>query len=180
MGNFSFLNDKTEYHSFAKACIDAEKICENSPDACVSSTRSALECAIKWVYANDGGLTYSKSAGESSRLFALMENPSFKRVVPKKLLNKIHTIRTMGNSVVHKNISVSRAEAIQCLAYLFDFVQWIDKRYGRNYIQRDFDIDDVPEPPSGIKKVAQVGLGVAAGIVIATLGGSIIRDKRFF
>ena len=179
MGNFAFLKSKTEYSGFAGACITAENNCKNSPESCVSSTRSALESAVKWVYANDSGLSYPKSKAVGKDLFARMDNPSFSRIVPKKLLSKIHIIRRMGNDVLHKNRSVSRDEAIKCLMYLFDFIQWIDKRYGRDYIQRDFDMDDVPNSPSMLQQAGKYAAAIAVGIGIATLGKKLTDDRMF-
>ena len=51
MNNFSFLADNTEYRSFSKDCIDAEHAFRNSYDSCVKLVRTALDAAIKWLYA---------------------------------------------------------------------------------------------------------------------------------
>ena len=46
MNNFAFLNDKPEYRSFSKDCVDAEKAFQNSYDSCVKLVRTALDAVI--------------------------------------------------------------------------------------------------------------------------------------
>ncbi|MBQ6006419.1 MAG: DUF4145 domain-containing protein, partial [Selenomonadaceae bacterium] len=85
MNNFSFLNDKPEYRNFSKDCIDAEKAFRNSYDSCVKLVRTAVDAAIKWVYAAE-----NKSA--SDNLFELISNAG----LDKNLADKLHYCRTAG------------------------------------------------------------------------------------
>lgn len=177
MGNFSFLAKMPEYQSFAKACIDAENIYKDSPKSCISGTRAAMECAIKWIYQKDRNLTYTKSQAPSTNLFARMNSPSFQKIVSKRLLKKLHDIRILANEVLHVNRTVSNEEAMMCLEYLFEFIQWLDRRYGSNYIQRQFSRSDVPTNPSMLQKTLKNAGLVAAGVV-ATVGGIIFLNNK--
>ena len=118
MSNFSFLNDKPEYKNFSKDCIDAEKAFQNSYDSCVKLVRTAVDAAIKWVYATD-----KKFPAVSDDLFALIANPTFERAVGKNLADKLHYCRKAGNEAIHNEKKFSANEAIACLQNLFDFVQ---------------------------------------------------------
>ena len=128
MNNFSFLNDKPEYRNFSKDCIDAEKAFRNSYDSCVTLVRTAVDAAIKWVYAAE-----NKSA--SDNLFELISNAG----LDKNLADKLHYCRTAGNAAIHNQKEFSADEAQACLKNLFDFVQWIDGRYGKNFMPRTFN-----------------------------------------
>ncbi|MBQ7454518.1 MAG: dihydroorotate dehydrogenase [Selenomonadaceae bacterium] len=133
MNNFSFLNDKPEYRNFSKDCVDAEAAFKNSYDSCVKLVRVAVDAAIKWVYATD-----KKISGASDNLYDLIVNPTFERAIGKNLADKLHYCRKAGNEAIHNEKEFSADEAAQCLKNLFDFVQWIDSRYGKNFTPRKF------------------------------------------
>ncbi|MBQ6298588.1 MAG: dihydroorotate dehydrogenase [Selenomonadaceae bacterium] len=128
MNNFSFLNDKPEYRSFSKDCIDAEKAFQSSYDSCVKLVRTALDAAIKWLYAAENKIP-------SDNLFDMIENAG----LDKNLADKLHYCRKAGNAAIHNEQEFSADEAKQCLKNLFDLVQWIDARYGKNFAPRRFN-----------------------------------------
>ena len=133
MSNFSFLNDKPEYRNFSKDCIDAEEAFQNSFDSCVGLVRKAIEAAVKWTYATD-----KKFSSASDNLFDLLSNQTFEREVGKNLADKLHYCGKAGNAAIHNEKEFSADEAQQCLKNLFDFVQWLDNRYGKNFTPRTF------------------------------------------
>ena len=133
MNNFSFLNDKPEYRNFSKDCVDAEAAFKNSYDSCVKLVRTALDAAIKWVYVTD-----KKFSPASDNLYDLISNQTFERAVGKNLADKLHYCRKAGNAAIHNEKEFSADEAQQCLKNLFDFVQWLDNRYGKNFMPRTF------------------------------------------
>ena len=133
MNNFSFLNDKPEYRNFSKDCIDAEAAFKNSYDSCVKLVWTALDAAIKWVYVKD-----KKFSSASDNLYDLISNQTFEREVGKNLADKLHYCRKAGNAAIHNEKEFSADEAQQCLKNLFDFVQWLDNRYGKNFTPRTF------------------------------------------
>ena len=117
MNNFSFLNDKPQYRSFSKDCIDAEAAFKNSYDSCVKLVRSAVDAAIKYFYAKNGRKV-------SDNLFDMIENAG----LSKNLADKLHYCRKAGNEAIHNEKEFSADEALQCLKNLFDFVNYIDNR----------------------------------------------------
>ena len=134
MNNFEFLSDKPEYRLFSKDCVDAEKAFHNSFDSCVKLVRTALDAAIKWAYSKD-----KKFSPASDNLFDLISNPVFERAIGKNLSDKLHYCRKAGNEAIHNEKEFSAQEAQQCLRNLFDFVQWLDNRYGKNFVPRTFN-----------------------------------------
>ena len=166
MANFTFLKDDPQYGSFAGACIDAEAGLDKSPNACIKLVRTALEASIKWVYKKDR--KFNKP--DEVNLFTLMNEPSFQNSVGKNLIEKLHTCRKMGNLAIHNEKTFNVKEAEQCLSNLFDFVQWIDKTYGKNYRKRTFDSGEIPAEDSTLVKIlkgaALVGAGALAAIFI--------------
>ena len=133
MNNFSYLVDKPEYRAFSKDCVDAEAAFKNSYDSCVKLVRTALDAAIKWVYTAD-----KKISSPSDNLYDLISNQTFQRAIGKNLAEKLHYCRKAGNEAIHNEKEFSVDEAQACLKNLFDFVQWIDSRYGKNFMPRTF------------------------------------------
>ena len=169
MANFSFLADKTEYRSFSKDCIDAEESFQNSFDSCVGLVRKALEAAIKWVYSKDKNFTRTD---KKLNLFEMISNPTFEQAVGKNLADKLHYCRKLGNDAMHPEYSekknFSAEEAIQCLKNLFDFVQWIDGHYGKNFQLRTFDAGEIPVKDPTWKKVLK-GVGMVGAGALGTV-----------
>ena len=174
MANFSFLADKAEFHAFAKDCIDAEEALQNSFDSCVKLVRTAVDAAVKWVYAHDKNF-YAKN----NNLFDLLSEANFERAVGKNLLGKLHYCRKAGNAAIHNERQFAAEDAVRCLQYLFDFVQWIDRRYGQSFKARTFDASDIPAKESTLKKVLKgagfMALGAVGVIAAALLSGD---DKK--
>jgi len=176
MANFTFLEGKSEFSSFANACIHAEEIYKDSPNSSVTTSRQALENIVEYIYANNGNLRNVNISGQ--KLFDLMEYPAFKNMIPHKLFNKMHTIRQLANDILHNNRQISEKQAVLCLRALFEIVQWVDKKYGRDYFPRQFDEDDVPENDSLLKKAGKYAAAAAVGGVILTGLKSVFLDDR--
>mgnify|MGYP002624327993 FL=1 len=140
--NFSFLKDKPEFKIFASDCIEAEIVFERSPNSCVKLVRTAMEACVKWLYDNDK--KFFTNTNNEDKLFVLMSSSSFAVAVGKNLLKKIHHCRISGNKAIHNEKDFSFEEGIRCLSNLFDFVQWIDKNYGKNYQPRTFEVEKIP------------------------------------
>lgn len=141
MNNFSYLAAKPEYRSFSKDCIDAEAAFRNSYDSCVKLVRTALDAAIKWVYA-------AENKTPPDNLFDMIERLH----LDKNLADELHYCRKVGNAAIHNEQEFSSEEARQCLKNLFDFVQWLDNRYGKNFSPRTFnDVNSLQTELFGLK-----------------------------
>ena len=122
MNNFEFLTARKEYRTFSKDCIDAEAAFQNSYDSCVKLVRTAVDAAVKWIYAAENKIP-------PDNLSDMIAGAGF----DKNLADKIHYCRKLGNAAIHNEQEFSADDAAQCLKNLFDLVQWIDKRYGKNF-----------------------------------------------
>ena len=60
------------------------------------------------------------------------------------LWKRLQYIVRNGNESVHTEKSLDREDAVLSLNILFDFVEWIDYCYGRDYIERNFDETKIP------------------------------------
>jgi type I restriction enzyme R subunit len=66
----------------------------------------------------------------------------------------------LGNLAVHTKRTIRRTDALSSLMSLFEFVEWIDYSYGKNYVRRQFEESRIPtEIPSGLdeKKIRNHG-----------------------
>lgn len=140
--NFSFLKDKPEFKIFAGDCIEAEIVFEKSPNSCVKLVRTAMEACIKWLYDKDE--KFVTTANNADNLFAMISDNSFANAVGKDLIEKIHHCRIAGNKAIHNEKDFNYEDGVKCLSCLFDFVQWIDKNYGKNYTPRTFEVEKIP------------------------------------
>lgn len=143
MANFSFLLNQYAYRSFAPACIEAEKIFKTSPVMCAIGCRKALELAIKWVYAADKSLTLPYK----DNLTSLIYEDCFRQAVDEMTWKKLIYVVKLGNIGVHTNKTINNGEAYQSLTTLFEFVQWLDYSYGREYRHRTFNATEIPDLP---------------------------------
>lgn len=138
--NFAFLAARKEYSLFAPACMEAERVLATSPAMCAVGCRKALELAVKWVYSADNTITMPYK----NNLQSLIHEPSFKFAVDSKTWGKLPYIIKLGNLAVHTGKTVTRSDAVLSLSSLFEFVEWIDYCYGRDYEERTFSEKLIP------------------------------------
>lgn len=150
--NFSFLEEKKEYELFSGACIDAERILESSPVMSAVASRKALELCVKWVYSIDSAL---KPVEYREGLQSLLHNNGFPSLLDYTLWKRLQYIVRNGNESVHTSKNLGRDDAILSLNILFDFVQWIDYCYGKDYIERKFDESKIPNASKDVVSIQE-------------------------
>lgn len=141
MANFEFLKGQKEYVLFADAAIEAEKVYATSPAMAAVGSRKALELAVKWVYSADT----SMKMPYKDNLQSLIHEPSFRFAVNYNTWGKLPFIVKLGNLAVHTERSVSASDALMSLRGLFEFVEWVDYCYGKQYEERQFSEDEIPK-----------------------------------
>ena len=141
MANFEFLKEQKEYMLFAEAAIEAEKVYATSPAMSAVGSRKALELAVKWVYSAD--TTMQKPYKDN--LQSLIHEPSFRFSVDYNTWGKLPFIVKLGNLAVHTERSVSASDALMSLRSLFEFIEWVDYCYGKQYEERHFSEADIPK-----------------------------------
>ena len=149
MSNFDFILKNEIFKTFAEASVEAEKSIAVANVSCTILCRRALELAVKWIYANDRELMLPYQNNLSSLVYDI----NFKSMINEKVFNGMTYIIKLGNFSVHSNKKVIRKEAVLCLKYLFDFMDWIAYYYDSNYIETKFDEGKLPgESSANLKK----------------------------
>jgi putative type I restriction-modification system, R subunit len=149
MSNFDFILKNEIFKTFAEAAEEAEKSIAVANVSCTILCRRALELAVKWIYANDRELVLPYQNNLSSLVYDI----NFKSMINEKVFNGMTYIIKLGNFSVHSNKKVTRKEAVLCLKYLFDFMDWIAYYYDSNYTETKFDEGKLPgESSANLKK----------------------------
>lgn len=149
MSNFDFILKNGIFKTFAEAAEEAEKSIAVANVSCAILCRRALELAVKWIYANDRELVLPYQNNLSSLVYDI----NFKSMINEKVFNGMTYIIKLGNFSVHSNKKVTRKEAVLCLKYLFDFMDWLAYYYDSNYIETKFDEGKLPgESSANLKK----------------------------
>ena len=149
MSNFDFILKNEIFRTFAEAAEEAEKSIAVANVSCTILCRRALELAVKWIYANDRELVLPYQNNLSSLVYDI----NFKSMINEKVFNGMTYIIKLGNFSVHSNKKITRKEAVLCLKYLFDFMDWIAYYYDSNYTETKFDEGKLPaESSTNLKK----------------------------
>ena len=135
MSNFDYLKKDSDYDVFTEACIEAENLMDVSYSAVATYSRRALELAVKWMFVNDREL----HTPLQYTLITLITDRNFTNIIPSDMPKKLSYIQKLGNKSVHSDKKISRKEAILSLRNLFNFTNWIDYAYSKNYTDIEFD-----------------------------------------
>lgn len=133
--NFDYLLDKVEYTAFAAQAVEAEKSIAISPATCAILSRRALELAVRFVFSYDADLKLPYQDNVSS----LIHERTFRNIIEPRLFPMLKYTIHLGNIAVHTNNNIKRDEAVIALRDLFEFCDWIDYLYSREYEERTFD-----------------------------------------
>lgn len=133
--NFDYLLEKSEYASFASQAVEAEKSIAISPATCAILSRRALELAVRFVFSYDAELSLPYQDNVSS----LIHEPTFRSIIEPRLFPMLKYTIHLGNVAVHTNNNIKRDEAIIALRDLFEFCDWIDYSYSKEYSEKVYD-----------------------------------------
>ncbi len=133
--NFDYLLSKEEYQEFALQAVEAEKSIAISPATCAILTRRALELAVRFVYSYDAELELPYQDNLSS----LIHEHTFRGIIEPRLFPMLKYVIRLGNVAVHTNSNIKRDEAVIALRDLFEFCDWVDYSYSKEYLERFFD-----------------------------------------
>lgn len=133
--NFDYLLSKKEYADFATQAVEAENSIALSPATCAILTRRALELAVRFVFSYDAELELPYRDNVSS----LIHESTFRGIIEPRLFPMLKYTIHLGNVAVHTNSIIKRDEAIIALRDLFEFCDWIDYSYSKEYEDRVFD-----------------------------------------
>lgn len=109
-----------------KQAIEAESFMHRDPNITMLKLRCFGELLVNEIYKI---LKFSASGAET--FFDKLNNESFIKIVDRKILHKLHTIRLEGNKAAHgKSVRKDSASLLCYEAYLIG--QWFYKMYGDN------------------------------------------------
>lgn len=153
MTNFEYLKNIPEFKLFASACTEAERVFSTSAAMCAVGSRKALELAVKWVYSADKTMKMPYR----DNIQSLVHEPSFRFALNQQTWSKLQFIIKLGNLAVHTEKHISKSDAVLSLSGLFEFVEWINYCYSKDYVERAFDEKLIPAEKVNIdiKKVKQ-------------------------
>ena len=138
--NFDYLLQKKEYRDFATQAVEAEKSIAISPATCAILSRRALELAVRFVFSYDADLVLPYQDNISS----LIHEDTFRNIIEPRLFPMLKYTIHLGNVAVHTNSNIKRDEAIIALRDLFEFCDWVDYSYSKDYEEKTFDESILP------------------------------------
>ncbi len=145
MSNFNFLLKCPEYEYFSDACIEAEALIIQTPTTAAISIRRAVELCVNWICRVNNREDVIKLSTLNERI----NTNFFVTGVPYAVRKNIIFSIQLGNRAVHSNENIGYEKALTSLKNLFDFIQWIDCKYGHNYNdKRIFKESNIPEKSS--------------------------------
>lgn len=122
MSNFLFLQN--HWPDIYQEAAEAEALTFSSPKACAMICRSALEKAVRWLYANDPDLTEPYD----TRLAALLHEQCFQNILKPSMFREINLVRKLGNNAAHGE-SIRQEEALVAIKNLFRFLGFLALYY---------------------------------------------------
>lgn len=156
-GNFDFL--QAEWPQIYVSAKSAERdALFDARSSCFYSRRTA-EAAVKWLYtANRLPLPYRDD------LSARIHEPTFTRIVPANILDKLNLIRRAGNHAVHDDKPIAKDFGLRILEELFHVLSWMARQYAsradsKPAAQQQLDRARLPKPGGGVvvaKTMAQM------------------------
>jgi len=135
MTNFDFLKSDPQFTTFADTAVTAELVLPINPAISATTSRTAMEFAVKWLYSVDESLALPYT----QTLVALTGSEDFRDLLPAGLFPKLNYIRKVGNNAAHNPGSVTKDQAVLALENLHSFMGFIGYCYGADYEEAAFN-----------------------------------------
>lgn len=147
-GNFDFL--RAGWPELWAEAAKAERMALADPRTSCFYARRALELAVHWLYKVDSDL----HAPYKRDLSAMLFEPTFTRVVEKRVRTKMHVVRKQGNAAVHRRAPVKASASVATVRELFHVLYWLAHAYATAPEQAPpsglaFDEAALPPPAAG-------------------------------
>lgn len=136
--NFEFL--RTRWPELSGLGGFAEAYAHPDPVGAISKLRVFCEQVVHWIH-HDQGLPKPLQAN----LIDLLQNQSFRDVVPDLIQSKLHVLRMEGNKAVHSN-SGDTTVALRVLKEAYNIGRWLHLTYAQGDVT---EYPDFTEPPQG-------------------------------
>ena len=125
MSNFAFLRD--EFQPLWESATRMERIAMADARAGCFYARRTVEQLTSWLYEHDRNL----KTPYSTKLAALLEEPTFSKVVDPQIRAKLNFVRLLGNQAVHSRKRIRQWDALQATKEVFHCCFWLVSHYTR-------------------------------------------------
>src|SRR5258706_14362559 len=115
--NFEFL--RGHRRELADLGRIAEAYVFSDPTSSLVKLRQLAEISVQGIYSD-----LKLQRPYSANLNDLLNEDAFRQVVPQVVLNKIHSIRILGNKAAHGDHCTDR-DALSALQQAFDLTRWL-------------------------------------------------------
>ena len=141
MTQFAFLSD-ARLLFFAEHAKRAESLALADPRGSAVAARLAVETMVDWLYRVDKSL----KAPYESHLAALIAEPTFKQLLGRAVIEKLHLVRKIGNRAAHVG-RFDDSGAVTALRELFHIGFWLASHYSKTPPAADlkFDANAIPQ-----------------------------------
>lgn len=123
--NFSFL--ESEFKPIWESATRMENLAMADARAGCFYARRTIEQVVKWLYEHDAKL----KPPYSSKLAALLEEPTFAKVVAPEIRAKLGLVRVLGNQAVHSTKPIRQYDSLQAAKEVFHCCFWLVSHYTR-------------------------------------------------
>ncbi len=134
--NFEMLRNR--WPDWANLGATAENYAYSDPQSCLVKLRNYIELIVRWLYRKE-----RLPEGYRSSLYDLLEEHSFKSVIPEPVTMKLNAIRTHGNRAAHGD-NIKTADACWLLKEAHIIGAWVYLRYAGGHAD-DFPKFRLPE-----------------------------------
>lgn len=126
MTNFYFLEKR--FPELKEDVEKAEKLMHSDPEMSAIMARKSLEQLIKYISDNQ-----IQKNTKNATISILLTSQEFQKIVPKHIINKMHTIKNLGNKAIHEKSKID-TKTINTIIYdLFLIFTWFFSKFG--YVQ---------------------------------------------
>ena len=139
MSNFDFLVH--EFSTLKSNAIKSEMYATLDPMLSAICSRKAMESSVKFVYKVDDDL--GKKLLKGKDFSRLIHEKKFLDIIPTELFDEINFVRKLGNTAVHENQEISKANSMYANKCLYKLQRWMVEVYSNYEILEEYDATKV-------------------------------------
>lgn len=118
-----------------------EDLAFSDPRGSCFYARLTLELAVNWLYDHDRTLCRPYQ----NKLGAMIQEPTFKDLLPDHLFYKVRAIQKAGNQAAHSQRVFQEHDSFQIFKELFHFLYWLARTYTRQSDPKSLDVTFNPD-----------------------------------
>jgi len=135
MSNFEFLQH--EFATLKSNSVKSEMYATLDPMLSAICSRKAMESSVKFIYKVDDDL--GKKLLKGRDFSSLIHDKKFLNIIPTELFDEINFVRKLGNTAVHENQEISKANSMYANKCLYKLQRWMVEVYSKYEILEEYD-----------------------------------------